>query len=135
LKKNSIKAFKIKIYLFLLSLSLLLLKTILSIKMISISELFRSETSLSEEEMHELKCLCLRGKSCYQDVQFASTYLRETGFSNYAATKSERRKRPHAAPDLRTELSCIKQNIKRICQAGNKTPLLAMKTANMRHIT
>jgi hypothetical protein len=54
----------------------------------------------------------LSRRAIRQLITFASTYLRETGFSNYAATKSERRKRPHAAPDPRTELSCIKPNTK-----------------------
>uniref|UniRef100_K7FJM3 Zinc finger BED-type containing 5 n=1 Tax=Pelodiscus sinensis TaxID=13735 RepID=K7FJM3_PELSI len=51
-----------------------------------------------------------------QLLPFASAYLCETGFSNYAATKTKYRNRLNAAPDMRIQLSSIKPNIKRICQ-------------------
>jgi hypothetical protein len=56
-------------------------------------------------------------------MPFASTYLSDTGFSNYATTKTKYRNRPNVAPDLIIQLSGIMWSIKRIC----KTLLLALK--------
>jgi hypothetical protein len=47
-------------------------------------------------------------------VSFATTYLCETGFSGYAATKSKYRNRLDAAADMGIQLSCIAPNIKQI---------------------
>jgi hypothetical protein len=55
-----------------------------------------------------------------QLIPFASTYLCETGFSNYAATKTKYRNRLNAASDLRIQFSNIKPNIKRICEQKKK---------------
>jgi peroxiredoxin len=69
--------------------------------------------SVSKEEINKLKRVF--ASDLYQDVQFVSWYtpfasarLCETGFSNYAATKSKYRNRLNAAPDLRIQLSKIK---------------------------
>uniref|UniRef100_K7G4R7 DUF4371 domain-containing protein n=1 Tax=Pelodiscus sinensis TaxID=13735 RepID=K7G4R7_PELSI len=66
----------------------------------------------------------LSRRAIRQLLPFASTYLCETGFSNYAAMKTKYRNRLNAAPDMRIQLSSIKPNIKRICQEKKKTTTL-----------
>ncbi|CAM4478460.1 unnamed protein product [Lepidochelys olivacea] len=48
-------------------------------------------------------------------LPFATTYLCETRFSYYTATKNKYRNRLDAAPDMRIQLSSIIRNSKRIC--------------------
>jgi hypothetical protein len=75
----------------------------------------------------------LSRRAIRQLIPFASTYLCETGFSNYTATNKKYRNRLNAESDLRIKLSNIKPNIKRICE-GKRKPLFILKTANMRDI-
>jgi hypothetical protein len=59
--------------------------------------------------------LLFQRKKLSQDMQssaFASEYLCENGFSNYAATKARYRNRINAAPDMRSQLFTIRPNIK-----------------------
>uniref|UniRef100_K7FW21 DUF4371 domain-containing protein n=1 Tax=Pelodiscus sinensis TaxID=13735 RepID=K7FW21_PELSI len=66
----------------------------------------------------------LSRRAIHQLLPFASTYLCETGFSNYAAMKTKYRKRLNATPDMRIQLSSIKPNIKRSCQEKKKNHCL-----------
>lgn len=49
-------------------------------------------------------------------LPFATTYLCESGFSIYAATKTKYRCRLDAEPDIRLRLSKIKPDISKLCQ-------------------
>uniref|UniRef100_K7GDR9 DUF4371 domain-containing protein n=1 Tax=Pelodiscus sinensis TaxID=13735 RepID=K7GDR9_PELSI len=62
----------------------------------------------------------LSRRAIRQLLPFASTYLCETGLSNYATMKTKYRNRLNAVPDMRLQLSSIKPNIKRICQEKKK---------------
>ncbi|XP_060881526.1 zinc finger BED domain-containing protein 5-like [Metopolophium dirhodum] len=53
-------------------------------------------------------------------LPFATTYLCESGFSSYAATKTKYRNRLNVEPDLRLQLSKIKPDIAKLCQ--NRQP-------------
>uniref|UniRef100_K7FP96 DUF4371 domain-containing protein n=1 Tax=Pelodiscus sinensis TaxID=13735 RepID=K7FP96_PELSI len=55
-----------------------------------------------------------------QLLPFVSTYLCETGFSNYAAMKTKYKNRLNAVPDMQIQLYSIKPNVKRICQEKKK---------------
>jgi hypothetical protein len=66
---------------------------------------------------------------------FASAYLCETGFYNYAATRTKYRNSLNAASDLRIQLSNIKPSIKINCEEKREKRLFALKIANMRHIS
>jgi hypothetical protein len=69
-----------------------------------------------------------------QLISFVSTC--ETGFSNYAATKTKQRNTLNDAPDLRIQLSRIKSDIKRIFEEknGNTKTLLGLVNGNMWYI-
>jgi hypothetical protein len=58
----------------------------------------------------------LSRRAIRQLISFASTYLCETKFSNYAATNAKYRNRLNAASDLKIQLSNIKPDIKRVCE-------------------
>jgi len=53
-------------------------------------------------------------------LPFATTYLCETGFSAYAATKTKYRNRLNVEPDLRIQLSKIEPDIAKLSK--NKQP-------------
>jgi hypothetical protein len=84
---------------------------------------------LSKEEINKLKCIFASRKKALsvlavcQLVPFTSAHLCETGLSNYAATKRKYRNGLNAAPDLRSQLYIIKQNIKNCEQRERKTSL------------
>ncbi|GBM06132.1 Zinc finger BED domain-containing protein 5 [Araneus ventricosus] len=50
-------------------------------------------------------------------LPFATTYLCETGFSKYVATKTKYRNKLDAAPDMRVQLSNLTPNFKRIMES------------------
>jgi hypothetical protein len=56
-------------------------------------------------------------------IPFARTHLSETGFSNYAATKTKYGNRLNAKPGLRIQLFNIKPNTKIIYEKKRKTTL------------
>ena len=53
-------------------------------------------------------------------LPFTTTYLCETGFSLYTATKTKYRSRLNCSPEMRIQLTTIKPNINRICQNKNQ---------------
>jgi hypothetical protein len=61
--------------------------------------------SHSKKEISKLKCVLVSKEEALsrcetgQLIPFASTYLHETGFSNYAATKMKHGNRLNAVPD------------------------------------
>jgi len=62
----------------------------------------------------------LREKAKTLFLPLTTTYLCESGFSSYAATKTKYRNRLNVEPDLTLQLSKIKPDIAKLCQ--NKQP-------------
>jgi hypothetical protein len=62
----------------------------------------------------------LSGRSIHQLIPFVSTYLSETGLSNYAAAKPKNGNRLHAAQDDRIQFSDIKPDVTRTCEDKRK---------------
>jgi hypothetical protein len=85
-------------------------------------DLFQEYSALLRREIRQL-------------IPFASTDLCETGFSNYAATKTKYRNRLNAASDLRIQLYNTKPNTKKEFVKKKEKLLFALKIANMRHIS
>jgi hypothetical protein len=87
--------------------------------------------SLSKEEVNKIKRVSaseedsLSRREIRQLIPSASTNLCETGFPNFAATKTKHTNRVNAAPDLRIQLS----NTKR------KKKLFVLKITNMWRIS
>ncbi|GFU12990.1 zinc finger BED domain-containing protein 5, partial [Nephila pilipes] len=50
-------------------------------------------------------------------LPFATTYLREPGFSKYVATKTKNRNKFDASPDMRVQLSNLMPNLKRTMES------------------
>ncbi|CAH1970310.1 unnamed protein product [Acanthoscelides obtectus] len=57
-------------------------------------------------------------------LPFAPTYLCETGFSTYAATKTKYRNRLDAKPDMRLQLSLIQPDIDQLMKKKEKVSYL-----------
>jgi hypothetical protein len=58
--------------------------------MTSTLSFFRSEVSLAEKEINNMKdAFAPKAKGHYRIIQFASIYLCEIGFSNYIATEKK----------------------------------------------
>ncbi|GBP86813.1 Zinc finger BED domain-containing protein 5 [Eumeta japonica] len=53
-------------------------------------------------------------------LPFPTTYLCETGFTTYAATKTKYRNRLDAEPDMRLQLSSIKPDINQLMKNKNQ---------------
>jgi hypothetical protein len=66
--------------------------------------------SLLQEYPQVSKCAMLKL------LPFPTTYLREAGFSSYAATKSKYRYRLDVVPNMRIQLSTITPNFKELCE-------------------
>lgn len=83
-----------------------------------IKEKFESKKSLEEfwcQLKNEFQVLSDKAKLIL--LPFATTYLCESGFSIYLATKTKYRSRLNAEPDVRLQLSQIKPNIEQLAKS------------------
>jgi hypothetical protein len=96
--------------------------------------------SLSKEVINKLKVVsaseekALSRCAIRQLTPFASIYLCETGFSNYAVTKRKHGNRLNAAPDLRIQLSSINPKIQIFCEHKTKRKKERLRTENFKYV-
>jgi len=89
----------------------------------AIKEKFATKKSLSEfwyQLKDEFKVLSDKAKIIL--LPFATTYLRESGFSAYGSTKTKYRSRLIAEPDIRLKLSQIQPDIATLCKSKESHP-------------
>jgi len=89
----------------------------------AIKEKFATKESLSEfwcQQKDEFKVSSDKAKIIL--LPFATTYLRESGFSVYVSTKTKYRSPLKAKPDNRLKLSEIQPDIATLCKSKQSHP-------------